>query len=467
MMLRSVTAYLALTLLGGCTLGPDYIRPELPPAAAFPEARKGGELIAVEWWKALGDSQLDALVTQALAANTDLRIAVGRVEQAAAILGETEGAALPQIDAGAGLNASKLSEGAYNQNLAATGRHRTTARAGLATSFELDFWGKLRRAEEAARAQLLGAREARRMVELSVGVAVVRAYASLRAADVQSLAAAEVLATRDGEAAVIAKRIAVGAAGPNERAQIEGVRAAAVAVLADARRARAATEHLLGTLTGQPTLTIAVRRQEGLRLPAPVAAGLPSDLLQQRPDIVAAEQALVAANARIGFVKAARFPSFTLTGSLGSESRELNALFDGATATNSLGVDLRYPLFDLGRSAARVDGAIAEQHQAAAAYEKAVLNAYREVRDALVDVRETAASAVASDRRARAAEEAYRIAEQRSQQGQTGPLDLLAARRLRAESLVAVARVRQERLAAQVDLIKALGGARPDVAPKP
>lgn len=451
-------------LLGGCALGPDYVRPELPKAEVFPEAGKGGAALSAEWWQSLGDPALDALVAQALVANADLRLAVGRVEQAAAVLGETEGAALPQIDAGGGVGGSKLSEGAYNQNIATTGRHRTTARGGLSTSFELDFWGKLRRAEEGARAQLLGARESRRMVELSVGAAVVRAYAALRSADAQSLAAQEILAARDEEAVIIAKRAAVGAAGPNEVAQAEVVRAAAIAALADARRTRSAAEHLLGALTGQPTLVVAVRRQDGLRLPAAVAPGLPTELLAHRPDVVAAEQALVAANARIGYMKAARFPSFSLTGAIGSESRELNALFDGETATSSLGVDLRYPLFDFGRGAARVEGAVAEQHQAAAAYEKAFLNACREVRDALVDVRETAASAAAAARRAEAADEAYRIAAERARRGQTGPMELLAARRLLAESQVAVARVRLDRLGAQVDLVKALGGARPDLA---
>ncbi len=455
---------LSACLLGGCAVGPDYVRPELPKADAFPEAGKGGAALSADWWKSFGDPQLDALVAKAMAANADLRIAVARVEQAAAVLGETEGAALPQVDAVGGVNASKLSEGAYNQNLSTTGRHRTTSRGGLATSFELDFWGKLRRAEEGARAQLLGARESRRLVELSVGAAVVRAYAAVRAADAQSAAAQEVLAARDEEVVIVGKRAAVGAAGPVEVAQAEVARASAVAALADARRTRAAAEHLLGLLTGQPSLTLAARRKDGLRLPAPVATGLPSDLLARRPDVVAAEQALVAANARIGYMKASRYPSFTLTGAIGSESRELNALFDGATATSSLGVDLRYPLLDFGRGAARVEGAVAEQHQAAAAYEKAFLNACREVRDALVDVRETAAAAAAADRRAKASDEAFRIAEERSRQGQIGPMELLAACRLRAESQVAVARVRLDRLAAQVDLVKALGGARPDVA---
>ncbi len=465
MIARPIFFLLCFSLLGGCALGPDYVRPELPKAEVFPEAGKGGAAVRAEWWKSLGDPELDTMVTKALVANADLRIAVARVEQAAAALGETEGAALPQVDAVGGVSSSKLSEGAYNQNLSSTGRHRSSARGGLSTSFELDFWGKIRRAEEGARAQLLGARESRRMVELSVGAAVVRAYAALRSADAQSLAAQEVFAARDDEAGIIAKRATVGAAGPNEVAQAEVARSAAIAALADARRTRSAAEHLLGTLTGQPALTVAVRRVDGLRLPAPVAPGLPADLLSQRPDVVAAEQALVAANSRIGYVKAARFPSFSLTGAIGSESRELNTLFDGTTATSSLGVDLRYPLLDFGRGAARVEGAVAEQHQAAAAYEKTFLNACREVRDALVDVRETAASAAAAARRARAADEAYRIATERSRQGQTGPMELLAARRLLAESQVAVARVRLDRLGAQVDLVKALGGARPDVAP--
>jgi multidrug efflux system outer membrane protein len=138
---------LSAILLGGCTLGPDYVRPELPKADIFPEAGKGGAAVRAEWWKSLGDPELDALVAKALVANADLRIAVGRVEQAAAVLGETEGAGLPQVDAVGGINSSKVSEGAYNQNLSTTGRHRSNARGGLTTSFELDFWGKLRRAE--------------------------------------------------------------------------------------------------------------------------------------------------------------------------------------------------------------------------------------------------------------------------------------------------------------------------------
>lgn len=449
-------------LLAGCALGPDYRRPATPTAEAYPEAGKGGAAIRAEWWRSFGDPELDALVARALAANTDLRAAVARVAEAGAVLGEVEGASLPQVDGAATSQQIKISEGGFNPNLALNGRVRTNQRAALATAFELDFWGRLRRAEEGARAQLLQAEEARRVVGLAVGAAVVRAYAGLRAAEVRAAAAAEIVAAREAEAALVARRAGVGAAGPAEVAAAEVARAEAVARRAWARRIRAQAEHLLGALTGQPALVIAPRSGDALRVPAPVAAGLPSDLLRRRPDVLAAEQALVAANARIGFVKAARFPTFSLTGTLGTESPDLESLFGPRNSTSALGLGTQVPLFDAGRGAARVDAATAARDQAAAAYEQAVLNAFREVRDALVDVRETASAARAAERRAHAAREAFRVAEARQQAGQAGPAELLVARREQAESLAAVAEVRLERITAQVDLIRALGGARPD-----
>jgi len=190
--------------------------------------------------------------------------------------------------------------------------------------------------------------------------------------------------------------------------------------------------------------------------------GLPSDLLRRRPDVFVAEQNLITANATIGYVKAAYFPTFSLTGALGNESRELTGLFSSGTSTSSVGLGLNVPLFDYGRTAARVDGAVAAQHQAATLYEKTVLNAFREVRDALVDVRETLAATQAAERRESSAKEAFRVAVARQKLGQISPVEFLTARRLLAESQASVARVRFDRLGAQVDLIKALGGAPVD-----
>ncbi|MEY3548683.1 MAG: hypothetical protein RLZZ552_1051, partial [Verrucomicrobiota bacterium] len=237
---------LAAGLLAGCALGPDYQRPATPSAEAYPEAGKGGGAVRAEWWKSFGDPELDALVAKAFAANTDLRLAVARIEEAAAGLAEVEGASLPQVDATAVSQQIKISEGGFNPNLALNGRVRTNQRAALATSFELDFWGRLRRAEEGARARLLQAEEGRRVVGLAVGAAVVRAYASLRAAEVRVAAAEEILAAREAEVALVAKRMAVGAAGPADVAAAEVARADAVSRRSSARRVRAQAEHLLG-----------------------------------------------------------------------------------------------------------------------------------------------------------------------------------------------------------------------------
>ncbi len=453
----------AAFLLSACAVGPDYERPSVPSAAAFPEGKGGKAAISADWWAGLGDARLTRLVEQALKNNTDVRIAVGRVEEASAGLADVAGAQLPAVTGGGGATRTVVSTDSYT-SIPAFGRTRNDFTAGLSTTFELDFWGKLRRATEAARAQLLSTEEARLQAELAVVSSVVKAYALVRAADVQQASAAEILAVRDEELRIIQQRSKVGSAGANENAQAEVARSAAVSALSDARRSRAQAEHLLGFLVGTPDLVLAPQLASPGATPPPPAAGLPADLLRRRPDVVSAEQALVAANARIGYAKAAYFPSFSLTGAVGAESKEFSAVFGQGNGTSLLGLNMSVPILDFGRTAAHVDAAVAAQHQAAAAYEKAVLTAFREVRDALTDVRETMASTQAALRREKAAREAFRIAEARRQQGQLDPMEFLAARRQLAESQVAVSRVRLDRLGAQVDLVKALGGARPDVA---
>jgi len=454
----------AAFLLSACAVGPDYQRPAVPAAAAFPEGKGGKAAISADWWAGLGDARLTQLVEQALKNNTDVRIAAGRVEEASAGLADVAGAQLPAITGGGSATRNVVSNDAYT-SISTFGRTRTDYAAGLSTTFELDFWGKLRRATEAARAQLLSADEARHQVELGVVSSVVKAYALVRSADVQQASAAEILAVRDEELRIIQQRSKVGSAGANEIAQAEVARSAAVSALSDARRSRAQAEHLLGFLVGVPDLVLASQVATPGATPPPPAAGLPADLLRRRPDVVSAEQALVAANARIGYAKAAYFPSFSLTGAVGAESKEFSSVFGQGNGTSLLGLNMSVPILDFGRTAAHVDAAVAAQHQAAAAYEKAVLTAFREVRDALSDVRETMASMQAALRREKAAREAFRIAEARRQQGQLDPMEFLAARRQLAESQVAVSRVRLDRLGAQVDLVKALGGSRPDVAP--
>ncbi len=458
------TVFVAL-FLTSCAVGPDYERPSVPTDTAYAEKSDSTELISSEWWKGLGDEKLNDLVATALKANADIRIAAARVEQAMASFEDVSGAQLPQIDGSAGYSKSKVSAGAYNQFNPTNTRDRSLYRAGLSTSFELDFWGKLRRATEGSRAQLLAAQGARVQVELAITSSVVRTYAVLRSTDIQWQSAQEILRVRQEEQRIVEEKFKVGSAGATDRAQAEVNLAAAVSILSDAARSRAQAEHQLGFLIGQPNFTLPEKFVTPLTLPPPPAAGLPSDLLRRRPDVFVAEQNLITANANIGYVKAAYFPTFSLTGALGNESRELTGLFSSGTSTSSVGLGLNIPLFDYGRTAARVEGAEALQRQAATLYEKTVLNAFREVRDALVDVRETLTATQAAERRESSALEAFRVAQARQKQGQISPMEFLAARRLLAESQASVARVRFDRLGAQVDLIKALGGAPVDFVP--
>lgn len=462
---RALFRFLPWTvLLAGCAVGPDYARPESGLPAAFAEGAgapdRGG--VAADWWDGFGEPELTRLVGRALAANTDVHAAVARWEEASAQLADVAGAGVPGVDATGEADRFKVSSGTFlpvGGN--APGRNRRMQRAGLVTAFELDFWGRLRRAEETARAQMLAAEEGVAQVRLGLAVAVVRAYSSLRTADASAAAAETLVTVREEGLRLARRRTDLGVAAPAEAAQAEVALAAAAAGLAESRRVRAQAEHLLGFLAAEPALVVG-RDARPLPTPPLPAAGLPSDLLSRRPDVRAAEQALIAANARIGFAQASRYPSFTLTGALGTESRTFGGLFRSETATSDLGLDLRAPLFDAGRLAARVDAAVAAQHQAVAAYEGAARHAFREVRDALAAVRETAFAAEAADRRETAAAEVLRIAVARAAVGQASPTELLEARRARAESQLAVARARQERLEAQLALIRSLGGARPD-----
>lgn len=463
--MKILSQLFVVLFLTACAVGPDYERPSVPTDTAYAEKSDSTELISSEWWKGFGDEKLNDLMATALKANADIRIAAARVEQATASFEDVSGAQLPQIDGNAGYSKTKISEGGYNLINPTNGRNRSLYRAGLSTSFELDFWGKLRRATEGARAQLLAAQGARTQVELAITSSVVRAYAVLRSTDVQWQATQEVVRIRQEEQRIIEEKFKVGSVGATDRAQAEVNLAASISALSDAARSRAQAEHQLGFLIGQPNFTLPEKFTTPLTLPRPPAAGLPSDLLRRRPDVFVAEQNLITANANIGYVKAAYFPTFSLTGALGNESRELTGLFSAGTSTSSVGLGLNIPVFDYGRTAARVEGAVAAQHQAAALYEKTVLNAFREVRDALVDVRETLAAAQAAERRESSAQEAFRVAQARQKQGQISPVEFLTARRLLAESQASVARVRFDRLGAQVDLIKALGGAPVDFVP--
>jgi multidrug efflux system outer membrane protein len=335
---------------------------------------------------------------------------------------------------------------------------RNNVRLAASTSFELDFWGRLRRAVEAVRAQALGTRYARDVVALTLAGATAQAYFSLRSLDAQLAVTRETLANREESLAYVRARARGGVASDLELSQAQGVRADAAAQIKELQRQRALAEHQLGTLTGRLDLVLSAGDIRKLPTPALPPAGLPSTLLERRPDIRQAEQTLISANAQIGVAKAALLPTISMTGYYGGESAAFSTLLSRGANIWSLGYGLTLPIFDSGRYAARTDAARARERQSLAGYQRAIETAFREVADALANVRESAAAEEDYRVRAEAARRTLRLARVRYEAGYSAFLEVLDAQRTANDAELALLRNRQALLSATVDLMKALGG---------
>ena len=437
-----------LLMLAGCSvLGPDHQRPAVALPAQFAGATAAAPQLASDWWRAFGDAGLTARIERALAANADIAQAVARVEQAATLVREADSASRPGVDAAASTSRGRST---------VPGATATSLRGALSTSFEIDFWGRLQRANEVARAQLLASSAAQATVQLSVAALVAQQWFALQALDEQVDAAQQVLATRERSQRVVAARLAAGTASRLELEQGETLRADAALLARELQRQRALAEAQIALLSAEPGLRIAPGRLAAVPpLPPP---GLPSALLERRPDVQRAEQLLVAANAQIGIARAAMRPSLSLTGLLGQQSAELGDLLAGGSRIWSLGFGLALPLFDGGRLAARADAADARQREAVAAYQAAVASAFREVADALVNAEAARAAQPEVEGRERASAKALEMARARHAAGYSGMLELLDAERGAIAARLDGVRNRQAEFAATVELMKALGG---------
>ena len=452
----------ATLLLGGCAVvGPDYERPlvNLPGAYADAPADVGSPLaILPEWWRLYGDQQLDGLVAAALERNADMRLAVARIEEADANLREAGAAFLPELDLGATPNRSRISNSTATPVPASIPLARNDLRFTLGTSFEIDFWGKLRRALEATRALALSSRYAKEVVTLSLAGLTTQTYFSLRSLDAQVAVTRATLTSRRETLDLVRRRVHGGIASDLDLNQADLARADASAQLKELQRQRALVEHQLATLTGRLDLALPAGDLLTLPLPPPPPAGLPSSLLERRPDIRLAEQQLIATNAQIGIARAAMFPTISLTSYYGGESTSLSALLGSGAGIWSLGFALALPVFDAGRYAARSEAAEARQKQSVAAYQKSVETAFREVADALVSVMQSTAAEEDQWARLQAARNVLRLAGLRYESGYSAYLEVLDAQRTANEAELAFVRNRQLRLSASVDLMKALGG---------
>ena len=453
-----LTMIAAALTLAGCAIGPDYVRPATPLPANYAEAT-GSEQTTVNarWWTLFDDATLDQLVDKALQNNADLRQAIARVEQADAVAREAGASFFPEITGNAGGSNTQASTktAIYNSALP---RIRNSRSASLSTSYELDLWGRVRRANEAAKASQLATAYARDSVRLSVAGLVTATYLGLRAADAQLQTTAATLKSREESLRLVNTRIAAGLSAPVDGLQAATALSAAQAQQAELTRQRALAEHQLALLTGDPSLKLAAGDLRNLPLPPQPPAGLPADLVAARPDIRQAEQELVAANAGIGIAKAGYFPRLSLTASLGSESKALSDLFSAGSGTWALGLGALMPILDFGRTSARVDQAKAVNQQSLIAWQNALEVAYKEVRDALVSLREDATADAAQQSRVDNAARVLAIVEKRYAAGHAGYLEVLDAQRSHNDAAIAAISARQARLIASVDLFKALGG---------
>lgn len=445
---------LAFLLLASCTVGPDYQRPDVALPAAFGEPPVAGAGLSVppQWWTLYGDATLDDLVQSGLASNTDVRLAVARVEEAEAELREAKATLFfPLVQGNAGASRSR--------SLAAD--KRTTGSnfsLGAATSFEIDLWGRLRRAEAATRDQLAASRYGRDTVALTLAAAIARAYFTVRSLDSQVAASESIARATEESLGLARKRADAGVASELDVYQAGSLRNAAAAQAKEIARQRAAVVHQLGVLTGRLDLALPSRGIDALPVPPLPPAGLPAELLERRPDVREAESTLAAATERIGIARAAQFPTLTLTGSAGLQSAELASLFSSGSRVWSVGAGLLGPILDGGRYAARTEQAEAQARQAQARYVRTIQEAFRDVSDALSNVRQAADAEGDLDARLEQARRALRLAALRYEQGYSAYLEVLDAQRTLNEAQLAFIRNRQAYLSYTVDLMNALGG---------
>jgi multidrug efflux system outer membrane protein len=446
-------------LLSGCAVGPDYERPVVNLPESFPDAPANtGAALRSDWWTLYDDPKLNELVAGALERNADLRLAVARIEESDANLREANASFLPGIDLGATANRSRSSTITATPLPPGTPVVRDNVRLSASTAFELDFWGRLRRAREAARAEALGTRYAKEVVQLTLAGLTAQAYFSLRSLEAQVAVTRETLANREESLTFVRRRAQGGIASDLDVNQAEAARADAAIQLKELQRQRALIEHQLGALTGRLDLTVASGDLLVLPMPALPPADLPSTLLERRPDVRQAEQDLISANAQIGVAKAALLPTISLTGAFGAESDALSTLLDTGGRIWSLGFGLSLPIFSGGRYAARTDAARARARQSLAGYQKAIETAFREVADALSTLQYSGAAEQDYRARVEAARKALRLARLRYESGYSAYFEVLDAQRTANDAELGFIRNRQSRLSGSVDLMKALGG---------
>ena len=463
---RSFLTVLAV-LAAGCRVGPNYKRPPIATPAAFraPVPLPPGQaasLADLKWFQVFKDPQLQNLIRTALARNYDLRDAVARVEAARASLGITRSEQFPNFAAGGNLEFSRLSRNGAtplppnflpNQN-------RTFGNAALQLlSFEIDIWGRLRRATEAARANLLSAEETRKAVVTTLVSDVATSYLTLRELDYQLEISRQTLQNRQESLALVRRRQTGGVSTRLDLRQAEQLVYTAEETIPATQEQIEQGENQITLLLGEnPGRITRGRSLTDQDLPPDVPPGLPSALLERRPDIRAAEQDLIAANAEIGVARAAYFPQISLSGFLGGASTQLTSLFSGRSSTWNLIPQVTQPVFTAGRIKSGVRLAQAERDRALVQYEKVIQTAFTEVSDALIAHQRVRESREKQELLVAALQDRLQLAYMRYRGGVDTQLNALDADRDLFNAQLSLVQLRLQEILSVVQLYKALGG---------
>jgi multidrug efflux system outer membrane protein len=410
--MRCILIGLAASLsVAGCMVGPDYQRPRVDAPAAFryeiPNAEDTADTV---WWRKFRDPVLDGLIAEALAANKNVKIAAANIEQAAGVLTQTRAPLFPQASYGADAARERLSRREASPLPSGIPNPQTNYQIFAGASWEIDLWGRIRRLTESAQANLLASEEARRGVVLTLVASVAGNYLQLRGLDEQLAISQRTLNAYAQSLNLFELQYKYGQVSLITVAQARSQYETAAAQIPQVERQIGLTENAIALLLGRnPGPIPRGRTISELALPA-VPDAIPSQVLAQRPDILQAEQTLVAANAQIGAARALYFPAISLTGSFGASSEDLHNLFKGGARVWSYGGSVTGPIFTAGAISGQVEQAEALQKAALLTYELAIQNAFRDVDDALMSREKLSDQLAAQERLVAASREYERLA---------------------------------------------------------
>ena len=465
-MQRVVVLFATLAaLLAGCTLGPDYQRPVVLVPAQHRDAelpapgRETVSLADVQWFALFQDERLQALIRTALENNYDVRVAAARVLEAAAQLGVTRSFLLPTVDGNAAVGRNRISEEAFESLPAEFSPGRNLFSLSLTLNWEVDVWGRIRRQTEAARADLLAAEWAQRAVLVTVISQVAGAYFTLRELDSELEISQRTLASRQQSLRLTQLRLENGVSTRLDVRQAENLLYTAAATIPLVERQMVQTENAIRLLLAQPPGDI-LRGRALTEQPVPpeIPAGLPSALLERRPDIRASEEGLISANAQIGAAKALYFPRISITGLLGIESVDLDNFVKASARTSSIAAQALQPIFNYGRIRSINEATQASYLRLLTQYEQTIQTAFREVSDTLIGYYKTREQRIQQELLVEALRDRASLASKRFFGGIDSYLQVLDAERDLFDAELQLVRLQRDELLNIVGLYRALGG---------